>query len=266
MGRNEFAFAQNRKLRIISLAPSTSEILFSLGLSDEIIATSTFCNFPPESKTKEKIGTFSQPDIEKILSLKPDIIFATGLEQAAVVAHLRQLNLNVLISDPATIEELFTSIEEIGGLTNKKNEAVVLVNQMREKIAEINAKVATISEQKKPKVFVELWSDPLMAAGKGSFVDELITLAGGINIAYDTPRPYSYFSVEQVIARNPDCIILGYMNEGEYSHLKHRLGWDVISAVKNGRIYSDIDPDLFLRPGPRLIIGLEEIYKRLYPE
>lgn len=256
-----------KKQKIISLAPSTTEILFSLDLADKVIGVTTFCNYPPGALKKEKIGTFSQPDIEKIVFLKPDIIFATGLEQAPTVERLRRLNLKVYVSDPSNMRELFVSIRKIAKLTGKEAASELLIKQMKSKIKKVASKVKKISQNKRTKVFVEIWHDPLMTAGKGTFIDELIQLAGGVNIAYDTPRPYSYFSAEQVIKRNPDCIILGYMTEEKaVDVIKNRLGWNGIKAVKNNRVYSDINSDLFIRPGPRLTQGLEEIYKRLYPQ
>ena len=265
---NSRAFTlETPRQKIISLAPSTTEILFALGLDEEIIGVSTFCDYPPEAKDKEKVGTFSQPNIEKILFLKPDIIFCTGLEQAITVRELRQLNLKVYVSDPTNIDELFTSIKDMARLIHKEKKAEGLIKNMKIKIEEINLKVKSVPQEKRPKVFVEIWHGPLMTAGKGSFLDELIYLAGGINIAHDTKRPYSYFSLEQIIKRNPDCIILGYMDSGENQiKVGERFGWREIKAVKNNRIYNDINPDLLLRPGPRLIEGLEEIYKRLYPK
>lgn len=253
------------KPRYISIASSTTEILFALGLADEIVGVSSYCDYPSEAKSKAKVGTFSSPNIEKIISLRPDIIFCTGLEQAAAVRQLRQLNLRVFVSDPANFAELFKSIEDIGGLTRRQKEARVLIRKMKSDIEKTELAVMTAPLEKRPKVFVEIWGEPLMTAGKGSFIDELLTLAGGINIACDTKRPYSYFSAEQVIKRDPDCIILGYMQKGAAAEMiNKRFGWKDISAVKNNRIYNDINPDLFLRPGPRLTEGLEEIHKRLY--
>ena len=105
-----------------------------------------------------------------------------------------------------------------------------------------------------------------MTVGKKSFVDEVLTLAGGINIAADTLQPYLYFSPEQVIKRNPDCIIQTYMSENEpLKTIEKRLGWKEISAVKHGRVYNDINPDILLRPGPRIVEGLQELHKKLYP-
>lgn len=251
--------------RYISLAPSTTEILFALGLDEEIVGVSAYCDYPEKVRGKERVGAFSQPNIEKILSLKPDYIFSTGLEQAQAVLELKRLNLPIYVADPTNTRELLNSIMDIGKLTGKIQEAEKLVSGMQGQINEINAKVKLIPENKRPKVFIEIWHNPLATAGKGSFIDDLITLAGGINIAYDTKRPYSNFSQEEVIVRNPDCVILAYMDkEAPRKLLGKRFGWQEISAVKNNRVFNDIDPDLLLRPGPRAVLGLKEIYKRIH--
>ncbi|MFH1868725.1 MAG: cobalamin-binding protein [Candidatus Omnitrophota bacterium] len=252
-------------MRIISIAPAMTEILYSLGLDKEIIAVTSFCNYPKEAAEKEKIGTFSDPSIEKIVSLKPDMIFAAGLEQAMVVERLRKLGLKVYVNYPSTIDELLNEISNIGMLTNRKKEAYKLVGSMKERIDAISRETKSISLENKKKVFIEIWHDPLITAGKGSFVDELVKIAGGINIAYDTSRPYSYFSAELVIERDPDFIILGHEGEPDVlSSMKKRIGWDKIKAIRNSGVFNDINPDLFLRPGPRIVDGLEKIYSRLY--
>ncbi len=251
--------------RYISLAPSTTEILFALGLDKEITGVSAYCNYPAQAKNKTKIGDFSSPNIEKIISLKPDYIFCTGLEQAPVIARLRQLNLNVYVADPASIEELFKTIKEIGEITHKTKEASLLIEKMKGEIEAVVSKVKLIPKGNRIKVFVEIWHEPLMTAAKGSFVDELITLAGGINIAHELIRPYCNFSAEKVISLNPQCIIMAYMDkELPLKLIKQRFGWDKIDAVKNERVFNDINPDILFRPGPRITKGLAEIYKRLY--
>lgn len=254
-----------RDLRIVSLAPSTTEILFALGLDKEIVGVSEFCDYPPQALGKEKVGTFSQPSIEKILSLKPDIIFCTGLEQAPLAENLKKLKLNVFISDPSDIDSLLTSIAEIGRITNKQDQAKLLIMNMEESINKIKSLAAKIPEDKKKKVFIEIWHNPLSTAGRGSFVDEIIRLAGGSNIAHDLNAPYGTFSPELVIQRNPDCIILAYMSkDNPGDELRARAGWNRISAIKYNRVYGDIDPAVLLRPGPRITEGLEQIYKKLY--
>ncbi len=253
--------------RYISLAPSTTEILFALGLNENISGVSSYCNYPAEAKNKVKVGDFSHPNMEKIVSLKPDYIFCTGLEQAPVIAELRLLKFNVYVADPTDIEELLKTIENIGAITHREKEAVALIKRMRGDIEEIGAKVKIIPQDKKVKVFVEIWHEPLMTAGKGSFIDEMVTLAGGINVAHETPRPFCMFSAEKVISLNPGCIIMTYMDkEPPLKLMQARLGWNNIEAVKNKRVFNDINPDILLRPGPRITKGLKEIYKRLYPQ
>jgi iron complex transport system substrate-binding protein len=138
---------------------------------------------------------------------------------------------------------------------------------MRADIASVTAAVERIEPAGRPKVFLEIWHSPLMTAGKGSIIDEIITLAGGVNIAHDTISPYSSFSPEEVVRRDPGCIVLAYMQKGDsVAAVKNRLGWGAISAVRSGRVYNDIEPDMLLRPGPRIVNGLKNLHERFYPE
>ncbi len=255
-----------KELRIISVTPSTTEIACALGLIDNLVGVSTFCDYPPEVKDKEKVGSFSEPNIEKIISLKPDLVLATGLEQAETVLKLKKMNINVFTVDPGDFNGLFACVKEIGRLCGREPQAGVLIGNMRNSIANISEKVSLIKEQDRPRAYLEIWYDPIMTAGNGSFVGEMITIAGGINIASDAPRPFSQFSPELIIKRNPDVIILGYMSAGvpAAGAVSGRLGWRDINAVRYGRVYDDIDSDLLFRPGPRLVRGVEELYKRFY--
>ncbi len=251
--------------RYISLAPSTTEIIFALGLGEEVVGVSSYCTYPSKAKSKPKVGDFSHPNMEKIFSLQPDYIFSTGLEQDAAVRELRRLKFKVYVSDPANIDELFESINDIGRITNRIEQAQGLIKKMKEDIEYVSSQVRLIPAEKRIKVFVEIWHEPLMTAGKGSFIDELITLAGGINIAHDIDKPYSSFSAERIIKLNPGCIIMAYMDkESPLKLIEGRFGWGGVDAVKHKRVFNDIDPDTLLRPSPRITEGLKEIYKRLY--
>lgn len=259
------AFAASK--RLISLSPAATEILFALGLGNQIVGDTTFCNYPEEAKKIPKIGSFSEPNIEKIVSLKPDIIFATGLEQTPAVQRLSKSGLRVIVSDPKDISGLFDSINEIARTTGKEKEAKSLVDNMHKRIEDVMTKVRVIPLNKRPRVFIEIWYDPVMTAGPGSIIDEILNIAGGVNIAYDTPRSYSRFSEETIIKRDPDVIILGYMTkENTKDTLAKRFGWEKIKAVKNNRVISNIDPDIMFRPSPRITDGIEAIYKKLYNE
>ncbi len=259
-------YALDSKPRYVSLAPSTTEILFALGFDEEVVGVSSYCNYPPRARSKESVGDFSSPNIEKIIYLKPDYVFCTGLEQSPVIAKLRGLKLNVYVADPATIGELLSSISDIGELTGRQSRARELIAGLSARLAAVAGRAASVPAGKRPKVFIEFWHDPVMTAGRGSFIDEVVSAAGGVNIAHDTARPYSIFSCEEVLRRDPDCIIVACMGADDTAaKLAQRAGWGGIEAVKNGRVYNDIDPDILLRPGPRVADGVEELYRRLYP-
>jgi iron complex transport system substrate-binding protein len=252
--------------RYISIAPSTTEILFALGLDEEIVGVSSYCNYPAEAKNKARVGDFSHPNMEKIASLRPDYIFCTGLEQEPVIRELKRLNFNVYAADPKNIDDLFETINDIGRITARDREAAALIQKMKDDIEMVSSAAKLIPEEKKARVFIEIWHEPLMTAGKGSFVDELIALAGGKNIAHEVERPYSNFSAEKIVKLNPNCIIMAYMDkESPLRIIEARFGWKDIDAVMTNRVFNDINPDILLRPGPRITEGLKEIYKRMYP-
>ncbi|MFH1784345.1 MAG: cobalamin-binding protein [bacterium] len=245
--------------RIVSLAPSNTEILFALGLDEEIVGVSSYCNYPKSALSKTKVGDFSNPNIELIVSLKPDIIFAAGLEQNSVAGKLKQLGLNVVIVKPESFEELFEAIIMMGSLTGRKEKALDIVSDMKAVIREIEERVKLY--HLRPRVFIEINSNPLMTSSRGSFLDEMIEMAGGINVAGDLARPYCRVSEELVIKEKPDVIIVTHTSA---ENILKRAGWEDIPAIKNNRVYSDINPDILVRPGPRLVLGLDHLFCKMY--
>lgn len=262
----ESACAQSTPVKLqryISLTPATTEILFALGLSRQIVGVSALCNVPQEARQIEKVGTFSQVNFEKIITLKPDLVFCSGLEQNPIVEKLQGLKINVYVCDPENFEELFDCIKQIGSLTAKTAQADSLIKSMKTKIEMIRKKTALIQEKSRPRVYIEFWSDPIMTVGRRSFLNEIIHLAGGKNIFDDVLKSYFSPSFEQIIHRNPDLIFLTYMHAQDAPPekiLKQRIGWAGINAVRKNALFPDIDPDTLLRPGPRLINGLEKLY------
>jgi len=252
--------------RIISLTPATTEILFALGLGDEIIAVSSYCTWPLEAKKKEKVGSFSSPNIEKIITLKPDLVFVTGMEQAHLVAILSSLNIKYISVDPKNIDELMDSIKEIGAVTGKADQAAVVNKNIKDALTKIEKSISMAGLTQRPKIYMEIWYDPIMSPGKGSFVDDMIRQAGGINITSDLRRSYSRIDPEEVIFRNPDRIILAYMKSDSWvnENFSKRLGWENVKAVRADKIFIGINPDIILRPGPRVAQGLIELHERFY--
>lgn len=257
------------KNRIISLTPASTEILFALDLKDEIIGVSSFCDWPPEAKEKEQVGSFSNPNIEKIISLKPNLVLLTGMEQGYFKAILSNLNIKYAVVDPSSLKELFQSIEEIADLTNRKKQAKTLIKNIKDVMQRIDMAVSKIPENDRPKVYVEFWHDPIMTIGGDSFINDMIEVAGGINITRDLKRSYSKIDPEVVILRDPNVIILTCHVKNR-SWIKERfakrIGWGDIDAVKNNRIFQDINPDIILRPGPRVKEGIMELYRRFYED
>ncbi|MGC8943841.1 MAG: helical backbone metal receptor [Caldisericia bacterium] len=257
---SEITFYEKPK-RIISLAPSNTEILFSLGLNKEIIGVTEYCDYPDDAKKKEKIGGFSNPNLEKIYTLKPDFVFGIRGNPKDTLINLKKLNINVLAFDPKNVDELFDLILKIGKLVDKREEANNLVSGMKEKKDLIIKKSESL---KKKKVYLEIWNNPYMSVGENTYLNNLIEEVGGINIAKKAKGDWPILSQESIITENPEVIIIAYMGQN-IEEILNRPGWENIDAVKNKRIYY-INPDLIFRLGPRIIDGMEELFNLIHKD
>ena len=247
--------------KIVSLSPALTELLFALGLDQQIIGVSEYCDYPEQAKSKEKMGGFENPNIELVASKEPDLVFVSAGVQEDIIQKLGEFGITVVALDADTIEQVITNIRLAGILTGKEKEAEQLTDHMKAKMKEIAEKVQGLA---KPKVFFEVWDDPLMSAGTSSFIHNVIEAAGGINIAADSNERYYTFSVERLLEENPDIYIIN-----SHSHtpqdIMRRNGYQALKAVQNNKVYV-IDDNLISRPGPRVIEGLEQIAKMLHPE
>jgi len=254
--------------RIISLAPSNTEILFALGLGNKVVGVTEFCDYPEEAKAIEKVGGL-EPNMEKIVALNPDLVLAIGGSPAQVekATEMEKLGLTVLVLEPGDIEGIMANIELVGRATDAEKEATELTAEMRKRFDDIIAK--TEKADSRPKVFFELdATDPSKpyTPGPGSFIDALIALAGGSNIGAGAKMQWAQLSTEEIIAQDPEIIVLGDANYGVTAEMvKGRPGWSVITAVRDSAIYP-IDDILISRPGPRIIDGLEALARIIHPE
>ncbi len=228
-------------VRIISLAPSHTEILFQLDLEEEIVGVTNWCNWPGEAQKKTLVGDINL-NFEKIVSLKPDLIVGIRSMQEENLKRLAQMGYKVLSLEPAGIEGTIKTIETLGLVTDRRAEAGRLIAKIKEQLASIKPKTT------RPKVLMVLDLDPLYTVGPGSLQDELLVRAGGENIAAETNTPWPQLSDEIIIAQDPDVILV---TADFQERILNKAAWRNLKAVKKGAIYS-VDPDLISRPGPRI--------------
>jgi iron complex transport system substrate-binding protein len=251
--------------RIVSVAPNVTEILFALGLGGRLVGVTTYCQYPPEALKIEKIGGYINPSLERIVALRPDLVvgIAEG-DLRTFVDKLTALKIPVYIANPRDALDVLTSIRKIGEVTFAPEPARKIVRSMEEKIRDVQGKV---QGRPRPRVLHILDFNPLISAGKGTFVDDLIRLGGGRNVAETAAGKYPRFSMEEVLVQDPEVILLSSMKSQD-PLVKQRRWWErwkTLSAVKHGRIYV-LDSDLIHRPSPRMGEGLEQVARAIHPE
>jgi len=205
--------------------------------------------------------------VEKIVSLEPGLVFSAGEFQQPVIDALQAAGIAVFALDATTFEEVYANILSVGQLTGHEDEALQAIAEMQDRVAAVQDRIADVPDDQRPKVFWEVWDEPLMTAGPTTFTGQMIALAGGISIFADVTEQYPQISAEEVINRNPD-VILGPDTHAEAltaEKIQERPGWSAVRAVQDGRIFL-IDGDVSSRPGPRLADGLEDIAQALYPD
>ena len=249
--------------KIVSLSPANTEILFALGLNERIIGVTQYCNYPEQAKEKTVIGTITDPNIEKIVSLQPGVVFSSTMAKEPV-DKLEQAGIKVVVIDPKNIDEVWQAIQLIGQVTGVESKSNELISNMKSELNTIEQKISTLSQDKRPVVYFEVWHDPIMTAGPKTFINYIIESAGGINLANDSETEWPSYSSEKIIAENPDFIVLGHNGQNTDAMLK-RSGWSKVKAVQNKQII-EVDPDVFNRPGPRIVEAVKILAQKLHPE
>jgi len=245
--------------RIVSLAPSNTEILFALGLGEEVVGVTDWCDFPPEALDKEKVGAYDIPDIEKIRALNPDLILVAYGTSMDVINTLEGLGLTVFGIKSTDLDDVLNDIRTVGNITGKELEAQALTSEMESRIEAVTDETSELEQR--PRVFYIVWHDPLWTAGSETFIHELIEKAGGVNICQNITG-YATISIEEVVARNPEVIIA---SEWSFDWANNETLLEGTDARQNGRIYQG-DDDLVQRSGPRLGEGLEWFAYFIHPE
>jgi len=253
--------------RLVSFGPSITEILFALGLEEKIVGVSNYCDYPEAAKLKTKVGDAFNPSLEKIVELEPDLVLTVKQEQ--LNSELENLGVTFMVLDPKDIDGILGDIELVGEITGTEKEAKKLTKDMQDSISQVADLMEGVS--KVSVFFIIDATDTTLpwTAGSGSFIDALITMAGGENIAGGTQGAWVQFSLEQIVSSDPEVIIIQTMTGGVPTISKEELEahpvWGEMTAVKQGNIRF-INGDLVSRPGPRIVQGLAEMARIIHPE
>jgi iron complex transport system substrate-binding protein len=251
--------------RIVSLAPSITETLFALGLNEEIAGVTDFCDYPAAVSEKIRVGGFINPSIEKIVSLKPDLIIAIrDGNREETILRLTELGFPVYVVNPKSYDRVVKTIQNIGEIVGRQEESKKIAKKMiatRENISSLTQSLP------KPKIFFQFGDALIVTAGKGTLADDLIRLAGGMSVSEDESASYPLYSIESVLTKAPEIIIISSMeNKKNYANIVKKWGrWKSLPAVKKNAIHV-VDSNCVDRPAPRITLGLIELAKIIHPE
>jgi len=251
--------------RVIALAPSITEIIYDLGQEKRLVGVTQYSTYPSEAELLPRVGSYVRLDIEKIVALKPDLCLATkDGNPKHIVDKIVSLGIPVYVINPQNIQQIMDTITRLGSLLHAEQTAAALVSDMEKRIGQVQARVKNMPDR--PRVFFQIDAEPLFSAGTDTFIHELIELAGGINTTAGEVS-YPRYSWEDIIVLQPEIVLISSMAGGlapEYL-LNSWKKWNLLSAVKNDQIFV-VDAELFDRPTPRLVNGLEVIAAIIHPE
>ncbi|HEY3368996.1 MAG TPA: ABC transporter substrate-binding protein [Symbiobacteriaceae bacterium] len=257
---NSVTIAQEPK-HIVSLAPSNTELLFALGKGPLLVGRTDFCDYPADVKNVPSVGSLFPPSYEKIVAAKPDLILMMGGSADVKKKLADEYKLPILTLEPKNFDELYNDIKLLGAAVNAQPQADKIVADMQAAVKEITDKTAKATA--KPAAFYVASDDPIFTAGSGTFIDALITMAGGTNVGGDV-KGWAQYNLEQLVAKNPAILIAD--NATSVDQLKAKKGWDGLQAIKTGKVYGISDWNLMTRPGPRLTQGLKWLAETIHPE
>lgn len=249
--------------RIVSLAPSITEMLFAIGAGDSVVGVTEFCDYPPEALTKTQVGD-SRANLEAILALEPDLVLAMEVIRDDVLKTLQQLKIPLFILEAQSLEHVYSHIQTLGRMLGRVPMANTLADTMRKDIQAIGDRTRSLP---KPRVLYVVYPQPFITVGSGSFIDQLLEFAGGENIAKDAGSAYPRLSMEVVLQKDPEIILFPTMGgtSSPETDIQQWSRWTTMSAVKNDRLHL-VPWALISRPGPRLVQGLAALAKAIHPE
>jgi len=251
--------------RIVSLVPGVTEILFAIGAQDALVGVTDFCDYPPDARRKARVGDMLAPNLETLVSLRPDLVVATRSgNREETFDQLKRLGLPVyLVDEPPSIADVLRLVGGLGRLTGRRDAAAAVAAGLERRITAVRERVAG---RPHPRVLYVLWPEPLIVPGRGSLVSELIASAGGESVTADQGQGYPRMSLEAAVGRAPEVIILARHGGGTGPAAREQ--WqrlESLPAIRSGRLYA-ADGDLLHRYGPRVVDGLELLARLIHPE
>lgn len=246
-----------KPMRIVSLSPGNTEILFALGAGDRVVGVTDYCDYPASAKERPKVGGFQNPDLETIVQMQPDIVFASGAFQTQTIVALERAGIPVVAIEPHSMPEVLRAIELVGLLIGEKANA----SRLNDQLAQVLAKVRAAGQQdNKPQVFVEVWDLPFMTIGGKSYISDVIAQAGGVNVAAGRAGDYIPADFETLYTYNPDVYLVAHRGvlAGGETMVTGKPELQDIAAIKQQRVYVIVD-DFLARPGPRSFIAMEQV-------
>jgi ABC-type Fe3+-hydroxamate transport system substrate-binding protein len=248
--------------RVVSLAPSTTEMLFAIGAAGTLVGVSAADDFPPAARRLPKIGSYSGPDLERIIAAQPDLIVVSYGNPQELVGLLRRRHLPVYVSNPATVSEMMRNLIDLGSLTGHSTQARRVVRNMEERLRRVEQRV---SRQPPVRTLVVIWDEPLTVAGGKSFIQDILRRAGGVNAAASFSEAYPKLDPERLLVMDPEVVLFPVAPvENSLDRLKSHAGFRQTRAVRSGRVYA-LNPDWVERAGPRLVLGVEAVARLLHP-
>jgi iron complex transport system substrate-binding protein len=255
--------------RIVSLAPSNTEILYALGLGDRVIGVTDYCNYPEEARARPKVGGYSTVNLEKVVALEPDLVVGSFGNTEDAIKRLRSLGLTVVTLNPQTIDDIFHDIRLVGTMTGTEGNASACVDGLRQRVRVVEQKTSDLSSR--PSVAQVVWYDPIWVSGRNTFQDEVIQKAGGKN-SFNLSTGWAIIGLEEFFTTDPEYIIVNSgtgMGDSAYDilhdYFMNEPRLQNVSAVRNGHVYT-IDADIISRGGPRIVDALEVVAAELHPE
>jgi iron complex transport system substrate-binding protein len=251
--------------RIVTLAPSITEIVYFLGMGERVVGVTKYSSYPPDAASKPKVGSYVDVNVEQIVSLSPDLVIGTADgNRPAVVEMLEKAGIPVFVVHPRNLRQVIQTIVDIGEVCGVADRARALAGELSARVDSIAAKTAGLE---RPLVFLQVNPKPIMTVNGTTYSSDLIRLAGGRNMADDESIAYPRISLEEVIRRKPDVIVVSSMERGgEFEEIRRQwLKLDIVPAARNGRVHL-VDSDLIDRPSPRVVDGLEILARQIHPD